>query len=95
MGVPKAIASDDGGEFKGRFKEILDGEGIDHTIVITHLSCIYRFTRAIRNMLFERIQQHAGKDWRRLLPNVIHQCNNTIHSSTKLSPADAIKNKTQ
>jgi hypothetical protein len=26
MGIPKAIASDDGGEFKGRFEQILDAE---------------------------------------------------------------------
>ena len=48
MGVPKAIASDDGGEFKGRFKEILDVEGVDHIIMTTHLSFIDRFTRTIK-----------------------------------------------
>ena len=37
MGIPKVIASDDGGEFKGRFKDILDGEGIDHIIMTTHV----------------------------------------------------------
>ena len=37
MGIPKAIASDDGGVFKGRFKQILDAEGIDHIIMTTHL----------------------------------------------------------
>ena len=26
LGIPKAIVSDDGGEFEGRFKQILDGE---------------------------------------------------------------------
>ena len=36
MVIPKAIASDDGGEFKGRFKEILDAEGIHH-IVLLHM----------------------------------------------------------
>ena len=56
MGIPKAIASDDGGEFKGRFKHILDVEGIDHNIMTTCLSCIDRFTRIIKGMLFERVQ---------------------------------------
>ena len=60
MGIPKAIASYDGGEFKGRFKEILDAEGIDHIIMTTHLSCIDRFTRTIKNVLFERVQ-HTKK----------------------------------
>ena len=92
MGIPKAIASDDGGEFKGRFKEILDAEGIDHIIMTTHLSFIDRFTRTITNMLFERIQ-HTGKDWHRLLPNIINRYNNSIPNSSKLKPVDAIQNK--
>ena len=41
-------------------------------------------------MLFERAQ-HTGKDWHLLLPAVIKQYNNTIHSSTKFRPVDAIK----
>ena len=36
IGIPKAIASDDGGEFKGRFKEILDADGIDHIVLVIH-----------------------------------------------------------
>ena len=57
MGIPKAIASYDGGEFKGRFKEIIDAEGNDHIIMTTNLLFIDRFTRTIENMLFERVQQ--------------------------------------
>ena len=60
MGIPRAIASDDGGEFTGRFKEILDVEGIDHFVFTTHLSVIDRFTRTINNMLYERVQ-HTKK----------------------------------
>ena len=56
MGTPKPRASDDGGEFKGRCKQILDAEGIDHITMTTHLSCIVRFTRTIKNALFERVQ---------------------------------------
>ena len=35
-GIPKVIVSDDGGEFRGRFKHILDAEGIyyyDNTFI--------------------------------------------------------------
>ena len=48
MGIAKAIASDDGGEFKGRFKEIVNAEGIGHIVMTTHLSCLDRFTRIIK-----------------------------------------------
>ena len=47
MGTPKAIAADDGREFKGRFNEILDAEGIDQINMTTHLSFIDRFTRTM------------------------------------------------
>ena len=92
MGIPKAIASDDGREFKGRFKEILNPEGIQHIIMTTHLSFIDRFTRTIKKVLFERVQD-TKKDWHRLLPNVIIQYNNAIHESTNLRPVDAIHDK--
>jgi len=92
MGVPKAIATDDGGEFKGKFKEILDAEGIQHIIMTSHLSFIDRFTRTIKNMLFERVQ-YTKKDWHLLVPAVIKQYNNKINESTKLRPVDAIHDK--
>ena len=57
MGIPKAIASDDGGEFKGRFKEILYAEGIQHIIMTAHVSFIDRFVRTSTSMLFERVQR--------------------------------------
>jgi len=92
MGIPKAIASDDGGEFKGEFKKILQVEGIEHIVFTTHLSFIDRFTRTIKNMLFQRVQ-HTKKSWHLLLQNVIKQYNNTIHSSTGLKPIDAVSDK--
>ena len=83
MGIPKAIASDDGGEFQGGCKQILDAEDIDHIVMVTHLSFIDRFVRTIRNMLFERVE-HTKKDWQALLPAVSKQYNNTTHDSTKI-----------
>ena len=56
MGIPKAIASDDGREFKGRSKHILDAEGVDLFVFTTHLPFIDRFTRTIKDMLFERVE---------------------------------------
>ena len=48
-------------EFKGRFKGMLDAEGIDHVVTTTHLSFIDRFTRTTKHMLSERVQ-HKEKD---------------------------------
>ena len=92
MGIPKAMASDDGGELKGRFKEILDAEGIQHIIMTTDLSFIDRFTRTIKHMLFERVE-HTKTDWHLLFQAVIKQYNNTIHEATRLRPVDAIQDK--
>ena len=44
-------------------------------------------------MLFDR-SEHTGKGWHRMLTNVINQSTNTTHSSTKLKPVDAIRDKT-
>ena len=64
--IPKAVASDDGGEFKGRFKDILDAEIIDHITMSTHLWFIDRFTRTIKHMLFERVQFERAQHKKRL-----------------------------
>ena len=72
MGLPKAIVSSDGGEFKERFKHILDAEGIDHIVMTTDLSFIDRFIRTIKSMLFERVE-HIKKGWHLLFPAVIKQ----------------------
>ena len=61
-GIPKVSASDE-----GRCKQILDAERIAHIIMTTHLSCIDRFTRTSRNMLFERVE-HTKEDWHLLPP---------------------------
>ena len=37
MGIPKALASDDGPEFKGEFKKILQSEGIEHIVFLQHI----------------------------------------------------------
>ena len=58
----------------------------------THLSFLDRFTRKIKNILFERVQ-HTQKDWHLLLSNVIKRYNSTLHNSTKLKPVDAIQDK--
>jgi len=59
-----------------------------HIVFTTHLPLTDIFTRTLKRMLFERTQ-HTGKEWHRLLPNLISQY--TIHSSTKFRPVDAIE----
>ena len=71
MGIPKAIASDDGPEFKGEFKIFYKVKALNTLFVTTHLSFIDRFTRTIKTMLFER-EQHTGKSWHLFLQNVIN-----------------------
>ena len=82
-----AIASYHGGS-TGRFKEILDAEGIQHIVFTAHLSSNDHFSRTIKDMLFESVQ-HTGKDWPLLIPSVIKQYDNTIHDSIKFKPIDA------
>ena len=89
MGIPKAIASDDGLEWKGKFTKVLHTEGIENIVCTTHLSFIERFTRTIQNILFERIE-HNGNSWHLLFPAVIKQDINILCSAIKLKLVDAI-----
>jgi hypothetical protein len=61
LGIPKAIASDDGGELKGNFKEILDAEGTDHIIMTTQYH-VLTASQGIFKTCYLKRTQHTKKD---------------------------------
>ena len=92
MGIPRSVYTDEGSEFKGKVKELFDGEGIKHVTTVTHAHNVERFLRTIKNGIHERVRFNKS-NWEDMLPYVINKYNNTIHTSTGYKPKDAIDDK--
>ena len=54
-----------------------------------------RVTRTLRNLIKNPVFFAGNADWVSELPSVIKQYNNTIHSSTKMTPNQARKNSNE
>ena len=88
MGFPMSVYSDDDGAFKSVVKEFFDAEGINQIITLTHANVAERFVRTIKNMIHDRVRFNKA-DWTAMLQPALTKCNNTVHSSTKLTPKEA------
>ena len=92
MGFPMSVYSDDDGAFKSVVKEFFDAEGINQIITLTHANVAERFIRTIKNMIHDRVRFNKA-DWTAMLQPALKKYNNTVHSSTKLTPNEAHNDK--
>ena len=89
---PLEIESDRGSEFYNSiFQNFLKCRSIHHYSRFTDKgpSIAERVIRTIRNLLKKPMISAGNSDWLSELPLVIKQNNNTIHSSTKMTPVQA------
>ena len=90
---PLKIESDRGSEFyNSTFQNILKGKNIQHYSRFTDEgpSIVERVIRTVRNVLKKPVFEKGRADWLSELPSVV-KYNNTIHSSTKMTPNQASK----
>ena len=95
---PLKIESDRGAEwYNSNFRNFLRNKNIKHYSKFTDKgpSVAERVIRTIRNLLKKPIFLAGNADWLSELPTVIKQYNNTIHSSTKMTPIQANKKSTE
>ena len=91
---PFRIESDRGSEFYNSiFQNFLTSKNIQHYSRYTDKgpSIAERVIRTIRNLLKKPVFLKGKADWLSELPSVVKQYNNTIHSSTKMTPIQASK----
>ena len=89
---PKLIETDDGKEFaKKIFESYLNSQNIKRYSRYTSKGAVLaeRFNRTIRNLLKKPVFENAN--WIDILGSIINNYNNTIHSSTKMTPIKASK----
>ena len=91
---PLKLESDRGSEFYNSiFQNLLKTKNIQHYSRFTDKgpSIAERVIRTVRNLLKKPVFEKGRADWLSELPSVIKQYNNTIHSSTKMTPIQASK----
>ena len=88
------LESDRGSEFYNFvFPKFLKMKNIHHFSSVTDKgpSIAERVIRTVRNLLKKPVSVKGRADWLSELPSVIKQYNNSIHSSTKMTPNQASK----
>ena len=91
---PIKIESDRGSEFYDIiFQNFLKSKNIQHYSRYTDKgpSIAERVIRTVRNLLKKPIFEKGKADWLSELPSIIKKYNNSIHSSTKMTPVQASK----
>ena len=89
---PNLIESGRGKEFYNNiFKDFLNKNNIKLYSRNTSYGAVFaeRFNRTIRDLPKKIVFEHGDANWIEVLPTIITQYNNRIHSSTKLSPIQA------
>ena len=92
--MPLKIESDRGAEFyNSTFQNFLTIKNIHHFSRFTDKgpSIAERGIRTKRNFVNKPVFEKGNADWLSELPSVIKKYNNTIHSSTKMTPLQASK----
>ena len=91
---PLKIESDRGAEFyNSNFQNFLKTKNIHHYSRFTDKgpSIAERVIRTVRNLLKKPVFEKGKAGWISELPSVVKKYNNTIHSSTKMTPIQASK----
>ena len=95
---PNLIESDRGREFYNNiFQDFLNKNDIKHYSRNSSYGAVFaeRFNRTIRDLLKRPVFERGDGKWVDILPAITKQYNNTIHSSTKLTPKDVSLKKNE
>lgn len=93
---PKVIDSDDGAEWKGQFKQLLQQNDIIHIVNDfgdhNSLGIIDRFSRTLKTMIAKYMTGEETKKWVDILQKLIKLYNNSPHTALDgVKPSEATK----
>ena len=91
---PNLIETDDGKEFANKiFETYLKSQNNKRYSRYTSKGAVFaeRFNRTIRNLLKKPVFENGDANWIDIIDSIIKKYNNTVHSSTKMTPIQASK----
>lgn len=91
--VCKNMHTDQGSEFKGAFKQLMQEYSVNHYHTQSHLhaSIVERFNKTIKIQLFKELHYHGSVRWIDFIHSVLNQYNYRVHSTIKMAPANVKK----
>ena len=94
MGIPKQLYSDQEGSFNNvEFIKLLNQHKIKHITTIAGAHTVERFNRTLKEKIQTRLDAMGlpRNEWLAQLHPILNKYNNTVHSTTKISPNGAKK----
>ena len=91
---PKLIETDEGMDFANKiFDSYLKSQNNKRYSRYTSKGAVFAesFNRTIRNLLKKPVFENGDANWVDILGSIINKYNNTVHSSTKMTPIQASK----
>lgn len=89
--VPHNLQTDLGKEFYNKdFKALMESFNINHYSTFSNLkaSIVERVNRTLKNLMWKYFSLQGSYNWLNTLPSIIHQYNNTVHSTIKMKPIE-------
>ena len=94
---PEKLWTDKGKEFKGDFKNLLKTYNIElyHTGNEEKSSIVERWIRTMKDKMWKHFTDSRSYTYLNVLPDLVEDYNNTIHSSINMTPVEASKKKNE
>lgn len=84
------IVCDDGGEFRGTFKALLDSKNIRKTLARTHAPYVERVIQTLKSILSKTMKHNETLQHFNVFESVVEAYNNRRHRIIKMTPAEAL-----
>lgn len=90
FGIPDSVSTDGGSHFMGAFDRMCHYFDIKHVIQRVFVRFVDRAIRTIRESFWQRRKGMDLTDWKKLLPDILSQYNERIHSGTGMAPQELL-----
>jgi hypothetical protein len=90
FGIPDSVSTDGGTHFLGAFDRMCHYFDISHKILRVFPRFVDRAIRTVREAFWQRRKGMDLTNWKELLPDILSQYNERIHSSTGMAPEELL-----
>jgi hypothetical protein len=95
---PNKLWTDSGSEFYSTvFKKFLKENDIIIYSVYNenHSAVVERFNRTLKEAMWRKFDENDNQKWMKMLPELLYEYNNKVHSTIKMTPNEASKDKNE
>lgn len=88
--APEVLETDDGGEFKGEFKKLLERKGIKQRVLYNLPKAAFAesFNKTLHGIIARKCTANNTKKWDVFVADAVHEYNNKVHSALDMTPTE-------